>query len=383
LGESLARGTDRAPRPNSASGPTLIRVDRLDDEHASVTVVDSVGVVAIPGLQLEIRPKIPQSHLLHLVERSGVLPRFGLSATSVREDENLAHLIARWFVAALERVLEEGLSRGYRERMDELKAVRGRVMPLSTARLFYRGRLAVLSEYEDYDFDTPLNRLLLGAARVVAAGVPLPIDIRRRATRAIKRMDEVGEFRWSDLAAQAERPTAHYTDAATLAREVIGSSGRSLVSGAGRSWGFLFRTAGPVEAGIRSILKEGLTNEVAVAKKPFRLGNSKMKVNPDLVFGDVFAVGDVKYKLGENSWNRTDLYEVAAFAAAAELEQAVLANFRPLDSPALQPVQLGQIEVTELNWPTDVELEARDAAGIFADRVGSWIAAVIAQTARV
>ncbi len=56
------------------------------------------------------------------------------------ESENLAVLVAHWFVTALERVLEEGLARDYRQHRDELTAVRGRVLPLNTARLFYRGR---------------------------------------------------------------------------------------------------------------------------------------------------------------------------------------------------------------------------------------------------
>jgi len=373
LGESLARGVDRFGHPISGSRATLIRVNRIDDHHARVTVVDSVGMVAVPRMQLVVKPKIPQGHLLHLVEIAGVLPRLAPRPTSIREDENLAQLIARWFVTALERVLEEGLSRGYRERTGELKSVRGRVSPLHSARLFYRGRLAVFSEYEAFDFDTPLNRLLLGAAKVVAAGVPFPEKTRRRAIRAIKRMDEVGEFCPGDLSARAERTTAHYADAATLAREVIESSGRSLSAGLGRGWGFLFRTAKPVEIGIRNILRESFADELAVTKKQFRFGGSKMNASPDLVFGDVLAVGDVKYKLGGDSWSRPDLYEVVAFAAAAEREHAVLANFRPLGSPALLPVQVGRIEITEVSWPADVELDPHEAAGIFAERVGSWV----------
>jgi 5-methylcytosine-specific restriction endonuclease McrBC regulatory subunit McrC len=378
LGRALARGTDRYGRRVEGSEATLIRVDRLDESHARVTVVDAVGVIAIPGLQLQVEPKIPQGQLLFLAEHSGVLPRRTPESTTVREDEHLAVLIAHWFVTALERVLEEGLSRGYREDTDELDRVRGRVALLPTARLFYRGRLAVVAEYEEFDFDIPLNRLLLAAARVVASGVVLPDRLRRRAIRAIKRMDGVGEPRRSDLAALVDRATAHYADAAVLAGEVIASSGRRLESGDNRSWGFLFRTADPVEIGIRSVLKEALADQIAVSKKGFPLGNSSLYANPDLVFGDVLAVGDVKYKQGKNEWQRADLYEVVAFAAAAERAHALIVNFRPRDSPGLPPVQVGKIEVTEISWPADADVDAHDASQAFTDRVREWLAGLLA-----
>jgi 5-methylcytosine-specific restriction enzyme subunit McrC len=339
-----------------------------------VTVVDSVGIVAISGLQLVVSPKIPQLHLLYLAGKSGALPAFASRPTQVDDDENLAVLVARWFVAALERLLEEGLARGYRDNQGELTSVRGRVDQVATARLVYRGRLAVHSEYEEFGFDTPLNRVLRAAARFVAAAIPFPSDLRRRAIRAAKRMDEVGELRGGDLAVRPERATAHYGDAATLAREVLRSSGRNLETGQGRSWGFLLRTPSPVEVGIRTVLKEGLAGELAVGKGSFQLHGARIRANPDLVFGDVLAVGDVKYKRGQDSWNRPDLYEVVAFAAAAERDHAVLANFRPTLSPGLPAVQVGAIKVTEVSWPADAELEPAAAADIFVERIRSWIA---------
>jgi 5-methylcytosine-specific restriction endonuclease McrBC regulatory subunit McrC len=375
LGRSLAQGTDRYGRRVENSTATLIRVERLDDARAQVTVVDAVGVVAIPGLELEVKPKIPQKHLLHLTDWAGLLPRWTTSVAQVQKDEPLANLIAHWFIAALERVLEEGLSRDYHECAGELDSIRGRVALLPSARLFYRGRLGVVADYEEFGFDTSPNRLLLAGARVIAAGVPLPIHLRKRANRAIKRMDEVGHCRPSDLAAVVDRMTAHYVDAVSLAREVLVSAGRRLEAGASKSWGFLFRTATPVEGGIRTVLKEALAGEAAVTKRRFPLGNSQQSVGPDLVFGDVLAIGDVKYKEGGSSWNRADLYEVVAFAAAAERTRALLVNFRPLASRTLPPILVGKTEVSEISWPAEADLDPREASRIFGERAQAWLRA--------
>ncbi len=127
----------------------------------------------------------------------------------MQQSENLAVLISHWFVSSLERVLEEGLARDYRQHRDELTSVRGRLLPRETARLFYRGRVAVVADYEEYDFDTPLNRLMLHVARIVASGTALPVTLRRRALRASKRLDGVGAFRYADLSADTDGRTSY------------------------------------------------------------------------------------------------------------------------------------------------------------------------------
>ena len=74
-----------------------------------------------------------------------------------------------------------------------------------------------------------------------------------------------------------------------------------------------------------------------------------MRVNPDLVFGYGWAVGDVKYKRTEAEWNRPDLYEVVAFAAAFRVPDAILIYF---SEAGLEPrnVGVGDIHVSALAW---------------------------------
>jgi 5-methylcytosine-specific restriction endonuclease McrBC regulatory subunit McrC len=330
--------------------------------------------VSIPGLQLLVKPKIPQEHLLYLAQCSDVLPAMDSHRAVIEQDQHLVSLIAHWFIAALEKLLEEGISRDYRMSRDRLETVRGRIDLLRTARMFYKGQLSVFSEFEEFDFDTPLNRILLVAALVVASGEPLPSELRRRALRATRLLDGVGRFRASDMVAEVDRPTAHYADSVALAKEIIHSSGRALGTGESPGWTFLFRTADPVESGLRVILKEALQDQCKVAKRSFPLTGSSKTVNPDLVFGDVRAVGDVKYKVRDGDWQRPDLYEVVAFAEAASVVEALLVDFQAPSSRPPQAVSLGRIRVQGLSWPVHETINPEQAARSLSAKAREWAA---------
>ena len=292
----------------------------------------------------------------------------------MKESQNLVVLVAHWFVTALEKVLEEGLARDYLTHRDELTAVRGRVLPLATARLFYRGRVAVVADYEEFDFDTPINRTMLHVARQVAAATPLPATIRRRALRAAKRLDGVGWLRRSDAGVETDRRTHYYGDALKLARQIVAATGRTLDAGSRRSWTFLFRTPIPVEVGIRAIAAGALADLVSVTNGKLPLSGANLTINPDLVFEDtdVCAIGDVKYKLLGPEWERSDLYEVVAFAAGYRVPRAVVALFAEPGAPPLSPVQIGDHRVSQVYWPADSSLSADAANEQFTDQLRSW-----------
>jgi 5-methylcytosine-specific restriction enzyme subunit McrC len=340
-------------------------------------VLDAVGVVSVTGLQLLVEPKIPKAHLLYLAERSGVLPAMAKQRVTIEEDQHLASFVTRWFVTALERLLEEGLSRDYRVEHGRQEAVRGRLDPVQTARMLYRGQVGVYSEYDDFDFDTPLNRLLLAAAQVVASGASLGAGLRQRAVRAIKLMDDVGSLRSSDMRAEVDSATAHYGDSITLAKEVIRSSGRALEVGVNIGWAFLFRTPAPVESGLRAILKDVLAGETHVDKRTFPLGDSSKTVSPDLVFGDARAIGDIKYKVRNGDWARADLYEVVGFAEAASVSEAVLVDFEAPNSLSVRSLTFGRIGVSGISWPADDSLTPVLAADAFSAAARRWWSSTI------
>jgi McrBC 5-methylcytosine restriction system component len=106
---------------------SVIRVRSTPAGSWMVRVSDAVGVIAIPGLQVTVKPKIPLGHLLHMFGRVDVLPRLDERPTEIEQTKDLLELTARWFLSAAKQLLQLGLIRDYEPERRELPAVRGRL----------------------------------------------------------------------------------------------------------------------------------------------------------------------------------------------------------------------------------------------------------------
>jgi 5-methylcytosine-specific restriction enzyme subunit McrC len=374
-GRTLASGTTRFGALDRESAASLIHVQRLDERTARVRAHNAVGLVACSTVQLLVTPKVPTPHFLHLLAEADVVPRLDHAPAWTAESDDLTWLVCHWFVAAAERVVEEGLARDYRPLREQVPVVRGRLDVLATTRLYYRGRPAVVSEFEEYDFDTPLNRTLLHATRVVATGPTLPHELRARALRVSKRFDGVGALRRNDLDVRVERRTSYYADALLLARQIIEATGRTLASGGSRSWTFLIGTAKPVEQAMRKIAQDAIGRAGSVKQGRRRLPRGTLTVNPDLVvrLADQLLVGDVKYKRAGNEWDRDDLYEVVAFATAYRAPRACLISFAVDNTEAVAPVTFGDVTVSDLRWDARPTTTPEGASNALRQQLRDWI----------
>jgi 5-methylcytosine-specific restriction enzyme subunit McrC len=350
---------------------TVIRVDHRGGARWAVRVNDAVGVIAVPGLQLIVRPKIPLGHFIYLLERGGAMPRLEEDRATADVESSLWTLVARWYVDQAERVLRHGLLRDYVEVEDQLTAVQGRLLVPETTRLFYRGQPAVAVEFDEYAFDTPLNRVLRAAAGFVAASPVLDGPLRRRALRILARMDDVGLFQPGDINVIPDQRAAFYGDALVLARHVIAGQGRTIRAGRDATWTFLIRTPDLVEAGLRTIMRSVIVAHDVRKEGRVPVG-SPMSFNPDLVIGHGTAVGDVKYKLSKGDWPRGDLYQLVTFAEAFGTDRGILVRFREPSQPALPDFYLGDKWLREITWVADPGVEATVAADAFSAMVLEW-----------
>jgi hypothetical protein len=338
-----------------------------------VTVANSVGLINVGDLQVAVHPKIPTSHLLYLLGRSGHFPRLDDDRALAIAGSDLWNLVAYWFVLAAEQVMRRDLIRDYELVQAELPVIRGRVGLLDTAADVYRGRLAFRCEYDELAIDTPLNRLLKAAARVVAASDVLRHASRRRAMRLLARMDEIGDLRPGDELASIDRRSGHYVDARSLAKHVLQRQGRVFEHGAAPAWTFLIPTPRLVEDGVRNLLVERLTPAWDVRKRGMQLEGSTLTFNPDLLFQHGLAVGDVKYKLLAAGWSRPDLYEVISFATGYRSRHCVVLAFRNPNRAPLRPLRVGDVDVTEIAWAADPDVDPSTAAAEMATDVRDWL----------
>jgi hypothetical protein len=130
-----------------------------------------------------------------------------------------------------------------------------------------------------------------------------------------------------------------------------------------------------VEAGVRRILQDALGPH-RLRKQRFQLADSSVSFNPDLVFDDGTAVGDVKYKLSSGDWNRQDLYQAIAFAEAFGAEDAVVVRFRTTETASVRDAHVGGQIIHEVTWLADSGHPAAIAAASVADAVAEWLSSV-------
>ncbi|WP_421118600.1 McrC family protein [Aquihabitans daechungensis] len=352
---------------------TAIRVRPHGPGQWKVRVNDAIGVFAAGGRQFLVQPKIPTDHLVWLIERSELLPRIDPQATTLSEGSSFLELVARWFIHATEQLLRRDLIRDYRPTREALAIARGRIDPLATTSALLKGRVEVHCEFDEFDADNPLNRLLLAAARQLSASPLLARHLRQRARRVSLRLDGISAMRPADLYAQVDRRTSHYGDAIALARSIIASTARSLEAGPAAAWSFLIRTPDLVEAGLRNVIADALSGMCAVTKKGVAAGGSTVTFNPDLVFNGGEATGDIKYKVAGRDWNRSDLYQAIAFATAYDTKHATVVTFAT-DDQTLGSLQVGTMAITHLVWPTGPAWSPRQAQDIFGASIKEWFA---------
>ncbi|MBK6682847.1 MAG: hypothetical protein IPG45_00085 [Deltaproteobacteria bacterium] len=155
-----------------------------------------VGVVQVPGLQLELLPKADdrdiqdgkdveevRANLLHMLELSGLtdLRERGMADVRARRGMLLDQLAAR-FVARLLEELRRGADRTYTAEEGNLLAMRGRLMLARQVTVNAAHRHRFYCAYDALSEDTPINRTLRSACDVLRRWT-LPLGVRRRRRR--------------------------------------------------------------------------------------------------------------------------------------------------------------------------------------------------------
>jgi 5-methylcytosine-specific restriction endonuclease McrBC regulatory subunit McrC len=352
---------------------SIVRCERRADGRYTIRVSEAIGAIGLGDLQLIIRPKIPLPHLLYLLVESDQVPRSLYERSSLGVDDNFFSIIARWFVHTCEALLRHGLVSDYGRVTADLPCARGRIHTVKTARSVLAGRPVIRCEFDRFGEDTSLNRVLKAAVVRLLGLSGLPLGLQEHCRRIHHRLSDVGELRRADLSVRPDALSRSYCDAHPLALAILASTGLSMEAGTRRTWTFLFRTPEAVEEGLRNSLRTHLEPDWKVQKSPRRLlGDRNRSLNPDLVFGENEAVGDVKYRLTkvDGEIERGDLNQVTTFATGYHAKKATVIAFGPHE--AGEEVHVGPVQVNGFNWNSDGATPEQAAARL-AERVGSWL----------
>lgn len=324
-----------------------------------------VGSIALNDVVLHVQPKIDRTHFAYLARLAEVGHR-GLDLDVIAApDETFLDVIANWFLSAAEALLQNGVLRDYRLEREELGFVRGRIHPVSTSRMLLRGRLALDVEYEEFDFDSPLNRVLQAAAKAVSWSDVFAESTRRRAQVVARQLPEVSELQATDLFEPVLRHAASYGRAIPWARRILWSRGVFPEASTAKARTFLIPTPGLIESAIRNVLADGLGGQFIVERAGKTIGGSPgWTLTPDLLFTPVgasvprspSATGDVKYKIGKGIL-QSDLYQAVTFATHFGTSRALVISFSDMEDVNELKLQVGSVTIETIHWRAVATLE--------------------------
>jgi 5-methylcytosine-specific restriction enzyme subunit McrC len=356
-----------------ASDATVIRCEPSGTDTWKVTIADAIGCIAMGDTTISVTPKISSPHVLYLLEESGVIPRLVDNLSKLSHGTSLADLFAWWFVKAAERLLRIGISRGYREERDTLTRVVGRIDVVPTFELVQRGIAQAVCEYEEFDEDTPQNRVIKAAAQVVVRNHELPRELRKRAQVLLRELTTIGPLRVQDARATIDRATLHYREPLIFAKALLSGAGVAIDTGGQIAHSFLIRTPELIEAGIRRVLQDEFSGLHRIAKRKKSSDTGDVTFNPDIVIDD-HAIADVKYRHFRVDWSRGDLNQALAFATVFGTPKAAVLGFvSSTHDPIPRGISVSGYSVTAIAWMAAVNKSPTDARREFVSRIKHWL----------
>ncbi|MFC1611316.1 McrC family protein [Myxococcota bacterium] len=305
---------------------------------------DYVGVVCIPGLTVEILPKIDdpkgehlaQKNLLYMLELAGAIrPKDRSLAQLNTEPVSLLDAFVIVFADSLLDALRDGMDRNYVTLEENLKVVRGRLLVHEQIRRNAVQKQNLYVRYDEFSPDTGLNRILKAACRSLARSAT-SFSALRRLRELLVRFDEVTDFipTPADLELELTRHNNRFQPHLDFARLVLSGQSPAPMAGGERSFSLLFKMHVVFEAFVAKFLRRyasilGLDGTRIIPQAQGRAlardnaGERHFYLRPDiLVLGpakNTRLVLDTKWKVVDPSTpvddvSREDAYQLFAYS---------------------------------------------------------------------
>ncbi|WP_085338245.1 McrC family protein [Aquidulcibacter paucihalophilus] len=320
------------------------RLELMADRH--------VGIVTASGCQVEILPKLERdstsiserTSLVRMLQHCGDIPFVGGEAASANwDDSDLLEIFARCYLQALLVEARRGLPRAYIREEDDLRALRGRWDPIRQYTVLAARPNRLACAFDEFSLDTPLNRMLKAAARVVRFAVTRPA-VQALALEAEGLLEEVTDLPPSHavtLAPLIDRTNHRLLDLLNWAKLLLQGSRQDTRGGTRQGFRILFDMAEVFEryaaAELRSIYQP---QGWSVTAQGGRLklvsecdtGVQAFETLPDVILrrGPETWIIDTKWKRLEPPFDakhgvaQSDLYQMAAYARRYNAQKVTL-----------------------------------------------------------
>jgi 5-methylcytosine-specific restriction enzyme subunit McrC len=311
--------------------PAIGGNDRYD-----VTCDQRIGIIGLPSITIEIRPKVPISSVFFLISYCCDAVRWSEQLVMLGEELDLVEMLAIMLARVVQHATRRGLLAGYQTEEASLPAPRGRMLFDEQLRRHAGSFPPVATRHDVFTSDIIENRLLLAAVNVMAR-------IRYRSERTPRELYRaqrlLGGVRQTEFHPAAvpdvifTKLNHHYEPAVTLARTVLRSVSLNLADGGASGYAFLVDMNFVFEQFVRTALREALPSSSSrfPDRPPETLLDTagRIPLRPDLcLLGEkrkVLWVGDVKYKrLPAGGYRHPDLYQLLAYSIALNLPGGTL-----------------------------------------------------------
>ncbi|MET8503718.1 hypothetical protein ABZV60_03580 [Streptomyces sp. NPDC004787] len=371
-----------------------LRVREPASGHVEVTSYQHVGTVRLDGCEIRVRPKYLGTGLdvLRMLDLAwGAAPGPLPTVRHFRGGApNLRDLVCLMVVRHGERLLAHGVRRDYLTVEDDLRVVRGRLLP-DVQLLRHHGRLDRLAcRFDEHDADIADNRLCAAALALAARTARAP-EVRSRARRAAAGFaahapTPPGDVRALLAGLSYHRHNEHYRPAHRWAALLLSGGGLEDLSGAGElvARSFLVDMNRLFEDFVTRLVEWGAAGSGLLVTpqarqrrvlRDERSGGTYAELRPDLLVsgrrdGEAFRLPvDVKYKLyGTRRLSPEDLYQAFLYAQtlASEPRTCVLVH------PGGPEAGTARVAVRRLDGPVAARVRsvALDLRAVLAELAG-------------
>lgn len=304
-------------------------------DRYNLTADQHIGVVSLPHVVVEVRPKVPMASVLFLISYACNLISWFTQQPRFDHDSGMTEILALMFARSVEHTTRRGLLNGYSTRDETLIAPRGRLDFEEQFRRQKGAALPVAVRHDVFTADVVENRVLLAALDVLRR-MPLRSPLaRRELIRAEHLFGAVTlqRFRQGEIPSIVfTRLNEHYRPALSLATVVLRSATLEFAAGNAHGVAFLVDMNRAFEAFIRTALQYFLRlmgRRLADRAPMLALDEAgRVPLRPDLCVLEgqrIVWVGDAKYKrLPAGGYENADLYQMLAYTVALDLQHGTL-----------------------------------------------------------
>lgn len=182
----------QAARLREHFGRYLDVVRAFDGPGYVLTAKGYVGVIVLPDLLIRIDPKVPVDNLFVMLARAyGLDVTLRPETTTLDAGDSLLEFVAGVFVGQVDRLVRQGIARGYVDRDEEATYLRGRLLVGAQAR---RSAVAVTRFHQranEFTADLPENRILRATLALLLAHYYRKSGLRPLLRRSLSAFSEV------------------------------------------------------------------------------------------------------------------------------------------------------------------------------------------------